>query len=97
MNRLTVRRTVAVLSAASLIVLASPSMAQEPYPGATPELISAAQKEGQLTIYTVLHETILDNIATAFQEVVPGIQVQFLKRPSTPLANRFAEEIKSGV
>lgn len=66
-----------------------------PVKGASPQLVKAAQKEGQLVFYSVVLPEADQRVATAFQRAY-GIKTRFIRLADTQLAQRYSAEAQSG-
>lgn len=84
--------TVALAAAISL-----PANAQSGIELLDPEVMEAALAEGQVNIYAVYPQSLLESLAAAFNEEVPGIEVTILRAASGPIANRFMSEADVGI
>ena len=72
-----------------------PPAAAEPY-RPEPALVAAAQKEGQILIYTTLIvEQIVRPMIKVFQSHVPGIDVKYVRADSTALLVRLTNEARA--
>ncbi|MGN9780968.1 ABC transporter substrate-binding protein [Nonomuraea sp. ZG12] len=97
-------RTVAAAAGAALLLTAgcgpdgggagAPAVPADA-PPALRTLIEAAQKEGELTWYSVPAENIAKSVSDDFAKKY-GIQVKFIRLTSSDLAQRFAAEAESG-
>jgi ABC-type Fe3+ transport system substrate-binding protein len=75
--------------------LAMPAAAAEPY-RPDPALVAAAQKEGQVLIYTsLIVEQIVRPLIKVFQSHVPGIDVKYVRADSTALVVRLTNEARA--
>jgi iron(III) transport system substrate-binding protein len=75
--------------------LAMPHAAAEPY-RPDPALVAAAQKEGQVLIYTsLIVEQIVRPLIKVFQSHVPGIDVKYVRADSTALVVRLTNEARA--
>lgn len=91
MKFLTCALTLSVILASS--VISGPAAAQSDEPPA--DLVAAAKNEGRLVYYTSEVDAINEAIVNGFEEKY-GIDVEWLRLASGPLAARFAEEQNSG-
>ena len=84
-----------VVAALVLGALAAPPAAAEPY-RPDPALVAAAQKEGQVLIYTTLIvDQIVRPLIKTFQSQVPGIDVKFVRADSIGLVVRLTNEARA--
>jgi ABC-type Fe3+ transport system substrate-binding protein len=75
--------------------IATPSAAAEPY-RPDPALVTAAQKEGQVLIYTsLIVEQIVRPLIKVFQSHVPGVDVKYVRADSTALVVRLTNEARA--
>jgi iron(III) transport system substrate-binding protein len=66
-------------------------------PAPPASLVSAANKEGKLTIYTSIASAgLTTGIQQAFNKVYPSISVQFLSEGATEVTGRYTNEAKAG-
>jgi iron(III) transport system substrate-binding protein len=66
-------------------------------PAPPASLVSAAEKEGKLTIYTSIASAgLTTGIQQAFNKVYPSISVQFLSEGATEVTGRYTTEAKAG-
>lgn len=91
MSRYTTGCARGALLAAGLVLATVPTfvLAQDA------EMVSAAQEEGTITLYTNVDPTIADNLAAAFGEEY-GITVEVQRSGSSALAQRFTAEAETG-
>ncbi len=89
-------------SAAAKPSTAASAAAKPAASGATPalapvpqQLIDAARKEGKLTWYSSTTPNTSQRVAAAFKERY-GVEVEFIRLASTPLAQRYAAEADAG-
>jgi iron(III) transport system substrate-binding protein len=63
--------------------------------GASSDLVQAAQKERTVTLYTADPQNVAQAVADAFQQKY-GIEVRFVRLPSSQLEQRYASEADTG-
>jgi iron(III) transport system substrate-binding protein len=63
----------------------------------TPELISAAVKEGKLNFYTAMDLPVAEKLAKAFETKYPGIAVRVERSGSERVFQRIAQEMGSNI
>ncbi|MGA2088596.1 MAG: extracellular solute-binding protein [Stellaceae bacterium] len=86
-----------VLIAAAALA-AAPAFAAAPAPAKiTPELIAAAEKEGQVIWYTSAELGLVEAVAKAFEVKYPGIAVQLERSGAERNFQRIAEEYSSNI
>src|ERR1700687_1585875 len=85
--------TVLALGAAETRVLAAPA----PPAAITPELIAAAQKEGQLAWYTSVDLPVAEKIARAFEEKYPGVACRVERTGAERVFQRIGQEYGSRI
>ncbi|HVW42135.1 MAG TPA: extracellular solute-binding protein [Amycolatopsis sp.] len=89
---------VAAATAATLTLSAcgTSSSATPSGPGDAPaDLVQAAQKEKTVTLYTADPQNVAQAVADAFQQKY-GIEVRFVRLPSSQLEQRYASEAQTG-
>ncbi|AYD03667.1 extracellular solute-binding protein [Neorhizobium sp. NCHU2750] len=80
------------------LAMASQVKAQAPEPYAiTPELISAAQKEGKVVFYTATDVAVAEKLADLFKKTYSGIDVQVERAGAERVFQRIGQEISSGI
>lgn len=89
-------RAVLLASIGAILAIsdAPPAAAQAEIP---PEVVAAAKAEGKLTIYTSAVDAEMQEIASQFEKVYPGIKMEWLRFPSTTLFTRFVGEENAGI
>lgn len=101
MTRMRLPRTLGVLVAGGALVAAcggsqgAESTADVAVPDAPPELVEAAQEEGELVFYSVPAEEATQRVADAFREAY-DIQVKFVRLSTSSLAQRYSAEAQAG-
>jgi iron(III) transport system substrate-binding protein len=89
------RRNLLALSLAGSIALSPASAADSYQPD--PALLAAAQKEGQVLIYTTLIvDQIIRPMIKAFQSQVPGVEVKYIRADGSVLVARLLNEARAG-
>ncbi len=90
------KSTVLGLAAAAALALSS-GTAFAQFTGVSPEVLAAALKEGQVTIYVSSAAPVVDAAIAGFNAAVPGIEVNALRLATAPLTTRYAQEVSAGV
>lgn len=90
------------LSAGALLLLLTSSAAwgqvsSETTPAAWKEIMSNAQKEGRVVLYTVIPAAIMDRLKADFAATNPGIAVEYTRLSSGPILSKLDVESKTGV
>ncbi len=93
------RRDVLKTSAAiAATVYASPLRAAAPAPTAiTPELITAAKKEGKFAFYTAMDLAFAQRLGKAFEEKFPGVSVRVERNGAERIFTRIGQEMESRI
>ncbi len=78
----------AVLLAAGFV---SPAFAQS-----SPELVSAAQREGKVVIYSVTDNEQANHLIQEFRKQYPGIETEYHNMSTTEVYNRYISETAAG-
>lgn len=81
------------LAALSISLIAGPALAQFK---ADPALVAAANKEGQVVIYTANQLESEQQLAKKFNERFPGVKVEIVRAPGSRLLARVDAEAASG-
>jgi iron(III) transport system substrate-binding protein len=98
MMRFKVRRMLTPLVPAFILALmlaTLPARAQQ-NPFGPPELIDAANKEGQLVFYTANFVEVEQEVIKAFNKRFPGIKVEMVRAPGGQLITRVKTEAAAG-
>lgn len=101
------RRSLGAIAAVAVLVagLAACSSGGTPSGGSTPSaggskwdsVVAAANKEGSVTVYTVIgDENQRNELVAAFNKEYPSIQVNLIRLDSGPLTARVASEMQAG-
>jgi iron(III) transport system substrate-binding protein len=91
-------RKIAIMALAGMSAWAGASHAAAPAPyGVTPELIKAAQKEGQVVFYTSMNLSIAEDLAAGFKAKYPGINVQVERSGAERNFQRINQEYGSRI
>ena len=86
----------ASLALALLSSIASAQQVPDGYPAGYAELISAAEKEGAVTIYSSTDSKSVAGVLQAFQARYPKIKVEFVDQSSNEVYTRFTSEFAAG-
>lgn len=62
-----------------------------------PAVVEQARKEGAVTYYSAMNQTLTEEIARAFAEAFPGVEVNIVRAASATLGSRFLSEADAGV
>ncbi|HXP12099.1 MAG TPA: extracellular solute-binding protein [Stellaceae bacterium] len=92
------RKSIRGVLIAATALAAAPAFAAPPAPAKiTPELIAAAQKEGQVIWYTSAELGLVESIAKVFEAKYPGITVQLERSGAERNFQRVAQEYSSNI
>src|SRR5947208_14651100 len=67
-----------------------------PYAAESPQILSGAQKEGKLVIYSSTDSASVEPLLQDFKAVYPFLQVEYNDLNTTEIYNRFTAESASG-
>jgi len=83
---------------AGCLFTAGTALAQIPagYPADYAKILTAAQKEGKVTIYSTTDAALVAPLLKDFEAAFPGIKVDYSDLNSTELYSRFIAEVASG-
>src|SRR4051812_24328623 len=92
------KKLVCAAVAAALAGLATTAGAQAPagYPAAYQQIIDAAKKEGKVVIYGATDSKATQPLVKDFNQLYPGIVVEYNDMNSTEVYNRFISESAAG-
>src|SRR5258708_17989726 len=82
-----------LLAAMLLAGAATPALAQE----TTPEMVAAAEKEGKVVWYASVDVKVAEEVAKAFKEQYPKIEVEVERAGSERVLQRINQEYGSGI
>ena len=88
------RMTIATALGLAVSLAGLPAWAQSEF--GSKELIEAAEKEGQLTVYATTDQVVAGPLVKDFQALYPKIKVEYTDRTSTEVYNRFVSEAAAG-
>ena len=80
----------------AFVTLASNAQVPTGYPGKYTETISAAKKEGRLTIYSTTDLAAANPLLKDFRSLYPGIEIEYKDMNSTEVYRRFLSESAAG-
>jgi iron(III) transport system substrate-binding protein len=83
--------------AASMLVAASAFAAAPAPTSITPDLVTAATKEGLVVFYTSIELQTAEKIGEAFEKAYPGIKVQVERNGAERIFQRLAQERGAGI
>ncbi len=67
-----------------------------PYAAESPQILSGAQKEGKLVIYSSTDSASVEPLLQDFKSLYPFLQVEYNDLNTTEIYNRFVAETASG-
>ncbi|MDR3538360.1 MAG: extracellular solute-binding protein [Acetobacteraceae bacterium] len=93
--KLTRRRTLATLAAGTLIARWGEAKAATAF-HPSPDLVTAANKEGQIILYTAAFPEVMQDVITAFNKSFPSITVRMVRASGGQLITRVQSEAAAG-
>ncbi|WP_432720037.1 ABC transporter substrate-binding protein [Jeongeupia wiesaeckerbachi] len=84
------------LASCSVAGLAAAASIPAGYPGNYAAIVSAAQKEGKVIVYSVTDTAAVKPLIKDFEAMYPGVKVEYNDMNSTELYNRFISESAAG-
>ncbi|HEX3061405.1 MAG TPA: extracellular solute-binding protein, partial [Usitatibacter sp.] len=82
-----------IAAALAALAIAAPAAAQE----TTPSMVAAAEKEGKVVWYASVDVKVAEEVAKAFKEQYPKIEVEVERSGSERVLQRINQEYQSGI
>jgi iron(III) transport system substrate-binding protein len=80
----------------ALILAAAPSVAAESDPGTAKDVVSAAEQEGKLVVYSTTDAALVVPLLKDFAALYPKVTLEYNDMNSTELYNRLISEVAAG-
>ena len=87
----------AIIAAALAFAGAAQAQVPEGYPADYSKLVDAAKKEGKVVVYATTDAASANPLIKDFEQLYPGIKVEYSDLNSTELYNRFIAEAASAM